>query len=151
MGRDWGDPVVLTAVRRLLSLYPGVTVDTVRVSPKGFSIWLRITDRMSLGRLAHCANNVNIAFQVCGDPAAKGATDPEWASPDRIEFLLHDKWDQECVEINTFHLLCHCIAHQLLRLGLLDMDQLLRLLRDAGYPHDDDETESPTQGSPNPA
>lgn len=122
MFKDMGDPELTGTVRRLLELYEGVTVDLVRCHPSGAAnIVLRSTNVASLGRLASCAQNANLAFYVWADHPAK-----EWA--DRVRFELRAGPDPDGAEYPSVEHLCVDMANQLVECARLDRAERDRLL-----------------------
>jgi hypothetical protein len=121
---------IADVLRRLLVMYPGVSIDHLRTHPSGYAtVSLRISQPASLARLACCAAGAKVAFFVWADSA--GSNEEQWASPDRVRYELRASADPVTTALpSTAQLLCAHMLPQLVDLGCLDQTEADRLSED---------------------
>jgi hypothetical protein len=120
--RDFGDPAMIAALRRLLGLYPGITIDGVRCLPSGAAnVTLRITNQASLARLASCAQNANLGILVWNDGSSG-----DWA--ERVQFELRAGNERDDEEFRSIENFCARMVSDHLGTGGLDQQEADRLL-----------------------
>lgn len=130
MGRDIGDEKVIVAVRRLISLFDGVTVVHVRNTVSGAtSIVFRTADQESLARLAGCAENANVGCLVWTDHEGGARL------PGRVQFELRTGPELPGREYPAIQHLCVDMAHDLVCRGRLERTEADRIL-DAAWSDD---------------
>jgi len=121
------------ALRSLLGLYDGVRIGRVRCHESGSaSVMLQVAQPTSLVRLAHCAENANVAFYVWSrfqgvTAEASGYDDGPW-------YELRAHADQPGTELlSTAQIFCGYMVHDLISHGMLDKSQGDRLLAGWGW------------------
>jgi hypothetical protein len=127
MSKDMGDPKKIAALRRLLSLFDGVVVESVWCRPSGdANITLCITCMDSTGRLASCAQNANLGFLVWAERARDDSPGTSWA--DRVRYELRAGPDPEGAEYAAVERLCAFMVRDLTGRRLLDSGEAEMLL-----------------------
>lgn len=126
------DAATMDVCRRLVSLYPGVTVEHFRGHPTGAAhIAMRITEPATVARLAHCAIDANVGMLVWAE--SRGSTEEDWASPDRVRYELRAEPGTEEEPQLSVVILCVCMAEELSELGLLDRAEARALRAGWGF------------------